>query len=60
MTSSIVVVALAALAACACTTRRISNGDSTNLDYRDGQIRKNYNGWSENLNGAIRMELLRA
>jgi hypothetical protein len=33
--------------------------DSTNLDARDGQIHKNYNGWIENLDNAIRRELLR-
>lgn len=83
MRSSIVVVALAALALGACTTRPIVNvraepvvgaagaavtpptydvsyRDSTNLDYRDGQIHRNTNGWIENLNNAIRMELLRA
>ncbi len=82
MRSSIVVVALAALALGVCTTRPIVNGsaepvvsaagaavtpptydiryrDSTNLDYRDGQIHRNTNGWIENLNNAIRMELLR-
>jgi type IV pilus biogenesis protein CpaD/CtpE len=32
---------------------------SENLDYRDGQIHKNYNGWIENLDNAIRRELLR-
>ena len=37
----------------------ITYKDSTNLDYRDGQIHKNYNGWIENLNNAIRRELLR-
>ena len=33
--------------------------DSTNLDYRNGQIHRNYNGWIENLNREIRAELLR-
>jgi hypothetical protein len=33
---------------------------STNLDANNGQIHKNYNGWIENLNNAIRRELLRA
>ncbi|HSV17851.1 MAG TPA: hypothetical protein VLR71_05540 [Casimicrobiaceae bacterium] len=32
---------------------------STNLDAGNGQIHKNYNGWIENLNNAIRRELLR-
>jgi hypothetical protein len=41
-------------------TYNVRYRDSTNLDYRDGQIHKNYNGWIENLNNAIRMELLRA
>ncbi len=33
--------------------------DSTNLDYQNGQIHKNYNGWIENLDREIRNELLR-
>ena len=33
--------------------------DSSNLDYRSGQIHRNYNGWIENLNREIRAELLR-
>jgi hypothetical protein len=32
---------------------------STNLDAGNGQIHKNYNGWIENLNHAIRRELMR-
>ena len=32
---------------------------STGLDAGNGQIHKNYNGWVENLNNAIRRELLR-
>jgi len=32
---------------------------STGLDANNGQIHKNYNGWIENLNNAIRRELLR-
>jgi hypothetical protein len=32
---------------------------STNLDAQSSQIHKNYNGWIENLNHAIRRELLR-
>jgi hypothetical protein len=42
------------------STYNISYRESTNLDYRDGQIHKNYNSWIENLNDAIGMELLRA
>ena len=33
--------------------------DSTNLDFRNGQVHRNYNGWIENLNREIRTELLR-
>jgi uncharacterized lipoprotein YajG len=33
---------------------------SSGLDAGNGQIHKNYNGWIENLNNAIRRELLRA
>ena len=33
---------------------------STGLESGNGQIHKNYNGWIENLNNAIRRELLRA
>ena len=36
----------------------ITYKDSTNLDYRDGQIHKNYNGWIENLDRDIRANLL--
>jgi hypothetical protein len=36
----------------------ITYKDSTNLEYRDGQIHKNYNGWIENLNRDIRTNLL--
>jgi len=32
---------------------------SSGLDASNGQIHKNYNGWIENLNNAIRRELLR-
>ena len=32
--------------------------DSTNLEYRGGQIHKNYNGWIQNLDREIRNELL--
>jgi len=38
----------------------IAYRSSTNLDASNGQIHKNYNGWIENLNNAIRRELLRA
>ena len=40
-------------------TYSITYKDSTNLDYRDGQIHRNYNGWIENLDRDIRNELLR-
>lgn len=33
--------------------------DSVNLDYADGNIHKNYNGWIENLEREIRANLLR-
>lgn len=33
--------------------------DSTNLNYKDGQIHRNYNGWIENLDRGIRNELNR-
>ena len=33
--------------------------DSINLDYGDGKIHKNYNGWIENLDREIRANLLR-
>ena len=32
--------------------------ESSNLDYKDGQIHKNYNRWIENLNRDIRANLL--
>jgi len=41
------------------TTYSITYKDSTNLNYRDGQIHRNYNGWVENLDRDIRNELLR-
>jgi len=41
------------------TTYSITYKDSTNLNYRDGQIHKNYNGWIENLDRDIRNEMLR-
>jgi hypothetical protein len=31
--------------------------DSTNLDAKDGKIHRNYNGWIQNLDKAIRAEL---
>jgi hypothetical protein len=34
--------------------------ESTNLDYSDGHIHKNYNGWIQNLDREIRNELLLA
>ena len=40
------------------TTYSIAYKDSTNLDFRDGQIHKNYNGWIENLNRDIRANLM--
>jgi hypothetical protein len=33
--------------------------DSTNLEATSGQIHKNYNGWVENLDREIRVELMR-
>ncbi len=36
----------------------INYRDSTGLDYRDGQIHKNYNGWVQNLDHGIQTELL--
>jgi hypothetical protein len=36
----------------------ITYKDSSNLDYQDGQIHRNYNGWIENLNRDIRGNLL--
>ncbi len=42
------------------TTYSITYKDSTNLNYRDGQIHRNYNGWIENLDRDIRASLLRA
>jgi hypothetical protein len=38
----------------------ITYKDSTNLDYGNGQIHKNYNGWIENLDRDIRSSLLTA
>jgi hypothetical protein len=34
--------------------------DSTNLDYEDGEIHENYNGWVEKLDRTIQKELHRA
>ena len=39
-------------------TFSIQYKDSTNLNYKDGQIHKNYNGWVENLDRDIRGNLL--
>ena len=41
-------------------TYSITHKDSTNLNYRDGQIHKNYNSWIENLDRDIRANLLHA
>ena len=40
------------------TTYSIAYKDSTNLDFGNGQIHKNYNGWIENLNRDIRANLM--
>jgi hypothetical protein len=40
-------------------TYNIVYRSSTGLDAQNGQIHKNYNGWIENLNNAIRRELQR-
>jgi hypothetical protein len=40
------------------TAYSIAYKDSTNLDFGNGQIHKNYNGWIENLNRDIRTNLL--
>jgi hypothetical protein len=40
------------------TTYSILYKDSTNLQFVDGQIHKNYNGWIENLNRDIRGNLM--
>ena len=40
-------------------TYNIVYRSSTGLEAQNGQIHKNYNGWVENLNNAIRRELLR-
>ena len=39
-------------------TFSVAYKDSTNLDYQNGQIHKNYNGWIENLNRDIRANLM--
>lgn len=39
-------------------TYSIKYRDSTNLDAKDGMIHKNYNGWIQNLDKAIRAELV--
>ncbi len=38
-------------------TYTITYRDSTNLDAKDGMIHRNYNGWVQNLDKAIRAEL---
>jgi hypothetical protein len=38
-------------------TYSITYNDSTNLDYKDGNIHKNYNGWIQNLDNAIKRQL---
>jgi hypothetical protein len=38
-------------------TYAIHYKDSTNLDYKDGAIHKNYNGWIENLDNGIKTQL---
>jgi hypothetical protein len=40
------------------TTYSIKYRDSTNLDAKDGMIHKNYNGWVQNLDKAIKSELV--
>jgi hypothetical protein len=39
------------------TLYSIKYRESTNLDYADGKIHKNYNGWIANLDKAIRVQL---
>jgi hypothetical protein len=39
------------------TDYSIKYRDSTNLDYKDGQIHRNYNGWIQNLDKAIKIQL---
>ena len=41
------------------TSYSIKYKESTNLDYNGAQIHKNYNGWVQNLDKAIRTELMR-
>lgn len=38
-------------------TYSIQYKDSSNLDFRDGTIHKNYNGWVQNLDKAIKAQL---
>jgi hypothetical protein len=40
------------------TSYSIKYKDSTNLDAKDGSIHRNYNGWIQNLDKAIKAELL--
>ncbi|MCA1804553.1 MAG: hypothetical protein LC646_04225 [Xanthomonadaceae bacterium] len=35
----------------------ITYNDSTNLNYKDGNIHKNYNGWIQNLDNGIKRQL---
>jgi hypothetical protein len=42
------------------TRYSITYRDSRNLDYEDGEIHKNYNGWVLKLDKTIRNELVRA
>ena len=39
------------------TSYSIKYRESTNLDAKDGQIHKNYNGWIQNLDKAIKVQL---
>jgi hypothetical protein len=38
-------------------TYNIAYKDSANLDYKDGQIHRNYNGWIQNLEKGIRAQM---
>ena len=40
------------------TAYNIKYRESTNLDYADGKIHRNYNGWIQNLDKAIKAQLL--
>ena len=39
------------------TTYSIKYRESTNLDHSDGKIHRNYNGWIQNLDRAIKVQL---